>query len=988
MDGAGSLLARGRLLDAMTSATVTFIEAPSGYGKTSLSAQAVDGAQHGAVQVHLLHESDASGLVAQLGQVLAAAGFTDLGNALDSAQPDEALDTFVHMLRQRPDPILVIFDDVHHGDHSAVGWLQRIASRIVVPHRLVIAGRRTDRRNDPRREPTSEFGEGIVEAALRLTATDLCFTGAEVGMALQNAGADSRWVDEVVARTGGWPAAVVLAAERLGRAPNSSPFAAAMNQQSLLDDLLVQLLQQRTPDERRRLSRLASVPRLSPAIAETIAGPGAMRLLLDSGLPTSSVSPGWIEMPDVVRQLVSPAEPIETADARAAARIYLGHDQFAAAIALMRGVNDYVGLATVLAELDWSELERFGQPQLRVALSLIGNDRLAEWPQLLVKASWAAEGKDPTTRRQWLALADSATAAGSPWRPLVDAELAREGGRMGDIDRAVRHATIALDSAGSDDLVARARALLAWGMANSIRCTTSSLAEAEDQLCEAILLFRILGEERWEADALNRLSYAVSFHGGRCVLAEEQMRAAMSLLPAASRERAVMLTYYIDILDHLGRIEEAHAVGREALEIGRRLGDQLSIGFTSWSMAWITAHAGDLDATITWLAEAERHGGRWINEPNGVEFAAAACDMMCMLGDEHGARRFHDQAVERGQRHGLADVVAIATARLEATFGDPEIAEQLLANLDDAPFAVVRSRWIRRLLRATTAHRRGDVQMAQRLVDECWREADLIGLPDLPLRHERRLVTELSMYRASALDEVAARRLTMLGGFSLSSGGHDLTPPPGHPAALVKLLALRGTMSVDETIDLLWPDADTVTGRNRLRNLLNRVKNASGEVVVRRGDSLALDESVETDVVVFETLAARAVAADPLERVTLARLATRVYAGELLPDSRFDDWAVAPRERLRRLFLSLTDLLAADAVRRGEIDEALRHFDVGIANEPLEEVRYARAASLLMQQGRRTTAARMVRAGLDVLDELGVPAGADLTEIAALLGVG
>lgn len=40
-----------------------------------------------------------------------------------------------------------------------------------------------------------------------------------------------------------------------------------------------------------------------------------------------------------------------------------------------------------------------------------------------------------------------------------------------------------------------------------------------------------------------------------------------------------------------------------------------------------------------------------------------------------------------------------------------------------------------------------------------------------------------------------------------------------------------------------------------------------------------------------------------------------------------------------------------------------------------------------MQQGRRTTAARMAKAGLDVLDELGVPAGAELTEIAALLGV-
>ncbi|HRE00390.1 MAG TPA: bacterial transcriptional activator domain-containing protein, partial [Ilumatobacteraceae bacterium] len=91
------------------------------------------------------------------------------------------------------------------------------------------------------------------------------------------------------------------------------------------------------------------------------------------------------------------------------------------------------------------------------------------------------------------------------------------------------------------------------------------------------------------------------------------------------------------------------------------------------------------------------------------------------------------------------------------------------------------------------------------------------------------------------------------------------------------------------------------------------------------------------------------------------------------------------RERDKRLFLSLVDLLAADAEQRGEYDEALRQLDLGIASEPMDESRYVRAGTLLLAQGRRATALEVVRRATAVLDEMGTTPGPDLARLVAEL---
>jgi DNA-binding SARP family transcriptional activator len=111
-----------------------------------------------------------------------------------------------------------------------------------------------------------------------------------------------------------------------------------------------------------------------------------------------------------------------------------------------------------------------------------------------------------------------------------------------------------------------------------------------------------------------------------------------------------------------------------------------------------------------------------------------------------------------------------------------------------------------------------------------------------------------------------------------------------------------------------------------------------------------------------------------------------MYAGELLPGDRYEDWAAAPRERLRRRYLALVDLLADDAEARGDLDEAVRQLDAGSAIEPLDERRYLRAARMLLLQGRRASARDVVRRALAVGAELDISPSAELRELVAGVG--
>lgn len=219
--------------------------------------------------------------------------------------------------------------------------------------------------------------------------------------------------------------------------------------------------------------------------------------------------------------------------------------------------------------------------------------------------------------------------------------------------------------------------------------------------------------------------------------------------------------------------------------------------------------------------------------------------------------------------------------------------------------------------------------------------------------------------------------VALLGRFDIVVEGRRVAVPPGLPDQGVKYVAVHGgRVRIDTLMEALWPDGDHDSGRKGVRNLMSRLHQAGCPILERDGDSVQLRRGTWIDAVAFQTIADRVLlnarhpgAADG------ARLALGHYRGELLADNLYWDWAVAPRERLRRRRLALIDLLAGDARRRGATQEAINLMELAIEIEPYDELRYLEVAEMLLEAGRQGRAAVYVHRSRQILREYGLRPG-------------
>jgi DNA-binding SARP family transcriptional activator len=234
--------------------------------------------------------------------------------------------------------------------------------------------------------------------------------------------------------------------------------------------------------------------------------------------------------------------------------------------------------------------------------------------------------------------------------------------------------------------------------------------------------------------------------------------------------------------------------------------------------------------------------------------------------------------------------------------------------------------------------------------------------------------------------EPASTAVRVLGRFAVDVGGTDRTPPAGLGARLVKLLAVSPAagLAIDEAVELLWPDLEPAKGRARLRNVLSRLRTTSGDIVVRSGDGLRLADGVDVDLRRFGDLATEALAAAASGgsgAPAAARAAIDDHAGDLLPDSPYESWAAAPRERVRRRRLELLALLADDHCANGRTDDAIRLLEQAIDLDPYDEERYVVAAELRREQGRHGAAMALLARARAVVGELGLAPSPRLVDV-------
>lgn len=203
----------------------------------------------------------------------------------------------------------------------------------------------------------------------------------------------------------------------------------------------------------------------------------------------------------------------------------------------------------------------------------------------------------------------------------------------------------------------------------------------------------------------------------------------------------------------------------------------------------------------------------------------------------------------------------------------------------------------------------------------------------------------------------------MLGGFRVSVGQRVIGAHAWHlkkAASLVKLLALAPghRMHRERVMDLLWPDLGKKAASNNLRQTLHaarralRLDSASGSrYLVSEDQSLVLcpGGNLSVDVEVFEQAAE---AASRARDTAAYRTAIELYAGELLPEDLYEEWAEGRRDGLRQTHVRLLVELAGLYEERGEYGRAVEALRKATANDPTLEEAYVGLMRLQALSGR------------------------------------
>lgn len=454
--------------------------------------------------------------------------------------------------------------------------------------------------------------------------------------------------------------------------------------------------------------------------------------------------------------------------------------------------------------------------------------------------------------------------------------------------------------------------------------TEADLDIAIEELKLSYALWRKIGETAAATVTMFRLASALGSRGRRIealsilddvlnhgpVPAHDEMRLGL--------ERAATLPY-------VGRADEVAELIDEVKNIGRALEDTWAVARCVVSDMVAASVRNDVDRVVTGARELEQdqllhfgdaaEGGLWID----------AMDALCRVGAIGEAKSAADavrriSAMPEWMR-------TYSSASFEARCGDPQLAVEMLADLDLREDLETDKRWQLYLLWSYAGLRQGDAELAAKMFDAVYSEVPIQRAPDLPEWLEPQICDALRGGQAPRSTDLPIS-ISVLDRFAVEQLDHDgvgvrLKVPSGRTSDLIKVLACGGgRLAVDQVIDRLWPEADSKLGRRRLRNVVRRVREACGAIIERESDMIGFSPDVQVDLWVARQNVAAAMTGSLDEAIA----ATAIADQPLLPDSRYEDWAEDFRSEHRTLLLRLlsrTAMLAEEAGRRSDAVIAL-----------------------------------------------------------------
>ena len=207
-------------------------------------------------------------------------------------------------------------------------------------------------------------------------------------------------------------------------------------------------------------------------------------------------------------------------------------------------------------------------------------------------------------------------------------------------------------------------------------------------------------------------------------------------------------------------------------------------------------------------------------------------------------------------------------------------------------------------------------------------------------------------------------RVQTLGRFGVSVGGQEVaTGEWGSRRArtlLKRLVVARGwPVTRDELTDALWPDEpDPTVLSARLSVQLSAVRRVLGGGVVADRQTVALDlNHVATDLEV-------------LLNATDDGAVIDAYAGEFLPEERYEDWVAPMREQARSHFTRAAHRRLAGLLDAGDVAGAIDLAQSVIAADPYDEAAHAALADAHALAGDPAAAERTRQRRNEVMEEL------------------
>jgi len=630
----GALVLRARLSEHIgraTSATLTLVSAPAGFGKSTVMADLANAPGRARIAWLSLEPSDDDALTF----------WTYVIEALDRASPgvgtaarsvltgsegsvDVAVTTLLNALAALETDLVLLLDDFHVigsvSIHEQVGYfLEHLPARA-----HVIIGSRAD--------PTFPLARLRAKGALvEIRARDLRFSAAEAATYLESMGLSLNDADiaTLEGRTEGWIAALQLAALSLQDREDATGFIAAFagDDRHIVDYLAEEVLRRQPDHIRDFLLKTSILSRFTGSLADAVtAGEGGAARIdaLDRGnlfVVALDDQRRWYRyhhlFGGVLQAHLTYEQPDEVPILHRRASDWFEHngDRPAAVEHAFRA--DDPGRVADLVELAIPEMRQFRrEPALRRWIATIPREEVERRPVLAVGyAGSILSANEVEGAEELLTAAERANAAGDPvvvdkpeYRRLpamIQLYRAAVAKMHGDLEGNIAYARRVLELVEDGDDVGRGGAetflgLAYWGMGD-LKRGYDWYAKGMASLERAGLISDVVGGSIVGADirlAAGRLRDAAHIY-------ETGLARATRTQPPLRGARD-MHTGLADIAYQRGRLDEADA----HLDDARRLG--IELGFPRDPYRWRVVRArnlqarGELDSALPLLDEAER----------------------------------------------------------------------------------------------------------------------------------------------------------------------------------------------------------------------------------------------------------------------------------------------------------------------------------------------------------------------------------------------